>query len=158
MHGFVLSRPALSNSAIPWTVTCQAPLSMGILQARILEWVAMPSTRGSSQPRNQTQASRVAGEYCLIPQGSWRILEWVACPFSRGYSQARDQIGVCCVAGRFFISWATREAFHKVYIYQIITLYTYVLLLSFQMPLKMSEGKYKYKIWVLIIKFDLKIV
>ena len=28
----------------------QAPLSMGILQARILEWVAMPSSRGSSQP------------------------------------------------------------------------------------------------------------
>ena len=26
----------------------QAPLSMGILQARILEWVAMPSSRGSS--------------------------------------------------------------------------------------------------------------
>ena len=30
----------------------QAPLSMGILQARILEWVAMPSSRGSSQPRS----------------------------------------------------------------------------------------------------------
>ena len=30
----------------------QAPLSMGILQARILEWVAMPSSRGSSQPRD----------------------------------------------------------------------------------------------------------
>ena len=28
--------------ATPWTVGCQAPLSMGILQARILEWVAMP--------------------------------------------------------------------------------------------------------------------
>ena len=27
----------------PWTAACQAPLSMGILQARILEWVAMPS-------------------------------------------------------------------------------------------------------------------
>ena len=27
-----------------WTVTHQAPLSMGILQARILEWVAMPSS------------------------------------------------------------------------------------------------------------------
>ena len=27
----------------------------GILQARILEWVAMPSSRGSSQPRDQTQ-------------------------------------------------------------------------------------------------------
>ena len=24
----------------PWTIACQAPLSMGILQARILEWVA----------------------------------------------------------------------------------------------------------------------
>ena len=32
----------------------QAPLSMGILQARILEWVAMPSSRGSSQPRSPT--------------------------------------------------------------------------------------------------------
>ena len=29
----------------PWPVTCQAPLSMGILQARILEWVAIPSSR-----------------------------------------------------------------------------------------------------------------
>ena len=33
----------------PWTVASQASLSMGILQARILEWVAMPSSRGSSQ-------------------------------------------------------------------------------------------------------------
>ena len=30
----------------------QAPLSMGILQARILQWVAIPSSRGSSQPRD----------------------------------------------------------------------------------------------------------
>ena len=29
----------------------------GILQARILEWVATPSSRGSSQPRDQTQVS-----------------------------------------------------------------------------------------------------
>ena len=29
-----------------WTVARQAPLSMGILQTRILEWVAMPSSRG----------------------------------------------------------------------------------------------------------------
>ena len=36
--------------ATPWTVAHQAPLSMGIPQARILEWVAMPSSRGSSQP------------------------------------------------------------------------------------------------------------
>ena len=31
-----------------WTIARQAPLSMGILQARILEWVSMSSSRGSS--------------------------------------------------------------------------------------------------------------
>ena len=36
----------------PWTIACQAPLSIGILQARRLEWVAMPSSRGLSQPRD----------------------------------------------------------------------------------------------------------
>ena len=42
-------------SVTPWALACQAPLSMGILQARILEWVAMPSFRVSFQPRDQTQ-------------------------------------------------------------------------------------------------------
>ena len=37
--------------AIPWIVALQAPLSMGILQARILKWVAMSSSSRSSQPR-----------------------------------------------------------------------------------------------------------
>ena len=40
-----------------WTTVHQVPLSMGILQARILEWVAMPSFKGSSRPRDQTQVS-----------------------------------------------------------------------------------------------------
>ena len=31
-----------------WIVAHQPPLSMGILKARILEWVAMPTSRGSS--------------------------------------------------------------------------------------------------------------
>ena len=39
-----------------WTVACQAPLSVRILQTRILEWVAMPSSRGSPRPRDQTPA------------------------------------------------------------------------------------------------------
>ena len=33
----------------------------GILQARILEWVVFPFSRGSSQPRDQTQVSDIAG-------------------------------------------------------------------------------------------------
>ena len=36
-----------------WTAAHQAPLSKGILQARILEWVGKPSSRGSSQPRDR---------------------------------------------------------------------------------------------------------
>ena len=36
----------------PWTIARQATVFLGILQARILEWVAMPSSRGSSQPRD----------------------------------------------------------------------------------------------------------
>ena len=48
----VLSHSVLSNSATPWTVVHQVPMSMGILQTRILEWVAMPSSRESSQPRD----------------------------------------------------------------------------------------------------------
>ena len=35
----------------------------GILQARILEWVAFPFSRGSSQPRDQTQVSWIAGGF-----------------------------------------------------------------------------------------------
>ena len=35
----------------------------GILQARVLEWVAMPSSRGSSQPRDWTQVSCAAGRF-----------------------------------------------------------------------------------------------
>ena len=36
----------------PWAVARQTPLSMRILQARILEWVAMPYSKGSSRPRS----------------------------------------------------------------------------------------------------------
>ena len=50
----------------PGTVACQAPLSMGILQARMLEWVAMPPSKGSSQSRDQTQASHIADRLFTI--------------------------------------------------------------------------------------------
>ena len=42
---------------------CQAPLSMEILQARILEWAVIPSSRGSSQPRARTGVSCIAGGF-----------------------------------------------------------------------------------------------
>ena len=43
----------------------------GILQARILEWVAFPFSRGSSQPRDQTQVSHSAGRFFI----SWAMRE-----------------------------------------------------------------------------------
>ena len=38
----------------------------GISQAKILEWVAMPCSRGPSQPRDQTQVSCIAGRFLLL--------------------------------------------------------------------------------------------
>ena len=55
----------------PWTVARQAPLSMGILQAKILEWVAMSSPRVSSHPQDWTQVSHIAGEFFTV----WAISE-----------------------------------------------------------------------------------
>ena len=44
----------------------QAPLSMGTLQASILELVVMPSSKGSSQPKDWTQVSHIAGRFFTI--------------------------------------------------------------------------------------------
>ena len=38
----------------------------GIIQARILEWVAIPFSRGSSQPRGQIQVSCIAGRFFTV--------------------------------------------------------------------------------------------
>ena len=47
-HRVLRSLSHVQLFATLWTVALQVPLSMGILQARILEWVARPSSRGSS--------------------------------------------------------------------------------------------------------------
>ena len=50
----------------------------GILQARILEWVAIPFSGGSSQPRNWTQVSCIAGRFLTV----WATREaHIACYF-----------------------------------------------------------------------------
>ena len=46
----------------------------GILQARILEWVAIPFSRGSSQPKDQTQVSCIAGGFFT----NWATREYKA--------------------------------------------------------------------------------
>ena len=108
MHVCVLSHVQLF--ATPWIVACQASLFLGILQARMLEWVAMPSSMGDLpnlgiEPRSPTlQADSLPSE----PPGKSKNTG--AYPFSRRTSWPRNQPGVSCIAGGFFISWATGEA------------------------------------------------
>ena len=48
----------------------------GVLQARILEWVAFPFSRGPSQPRNWTGVSCIAGEFFT----NWAVrVNWIKC-------------------------------------------------------------------------------
>ena len=60
LHWVAQSCPTLCGP-----MDCSPPGSSvhGILQARILEWVVMPSSRGSFQPRDRTQVSRIAGGF-----------------------------------------------------------------------------------------------
>ena len=61
-------------------MNCSPPGSSvhGILQARILEWVAIPFSRGSSQTRDQTQVCCIAGRFFTI----WATREdHLICPF-----------------------------------------------------------------------------
>ena len=75
----------------------------GILQARILEWVAFSLLQGIFP----TQGSNPDLPHCrrilyqLSHKGSSRILERVAYPFSSGSFRSRNRTGVSCIAGRF---------------------------------------------------------
>ena len=68
----------MSNSFNPMDYTVH-----GILQTRILEWVAIPFSRESSQPRDQTQVSYVAGRFFT----SWAIRKACQNLVSMGFSR-----------------------------------------------------------------------
>ena len=85
---------------------------MGILQKIVLEWVAMPSSRGSSQPRDLTQVFHVTGRFFTI-WATWEAHEYCCgeqYSFSKGSSQPRNQTGVHCIIGGLFTVCNTREA------------------------------------------------
>ena len=60
--------------AASWTVACQDSSVHGILQARILEWIAMPSSRGSFLPRGRIQVSHIIGRVFTVwaTQEAWQ--------------------------------------------------------------------------------------
>ena len=84
----------------------------GILQASILEWVVCPFSRGSSQSRDQTLVSHIAGGFFT----SWATREaqeyWSGWPILSLADIPNPGIepGSPAIAGRFFTNWAMREA------------------------------------------------
>ena len=57
---------SLFDSLQPMDCSLPGSTVHGILQARILEWVAIPFSRGYSQPKDQTQVSQIAGRFFTI--------------------------------------------------------------------------------------------
>ena len=90
----------------------------GILQARIPEWVAFPSSRGSSQPSDLPNPVNPGLQHCrwipywLSHKGSPRILEWDAYPFSSRSSRARNRTEVSWIAAD---SWQEEYKIHISY-------------------------------------------
>ena len=69
-----VSYPAVSSSLQPHGCSPPGSSVHGILQARILEWVALPFSRGSSWPRDRTRVFCIAGGFfTTVPPGKpWK--------------------------------------------------------------------------------------
>ena len=61
-----LSRLSCPTLCDPMGCSPPGPSVNGILQARILEWIATPSSRGSSRPGDGTQVSHIAGGFFTV--------------------------------------------------------------------------------------------
>ena len=70
MYLVAQSCPTLCN---PWTVVRQASLSMGILQAIILEWAATSSSGDLSNPRIEPVSPALAGRFFTV-RATWEAL------------------------------------------------------------------------------------
>ena len=87
--------------ATPWSIV------HGILQTRILEWIAFLQGIFPTQGLNPGLPHCRQILYQLSHKGRPRIQEWVAYPFSSGSSQCRNQTRVSCIVGGFFTNWAS---------------------------------------------------
>ena len=69
------SHLVVSDSLRPVDYSPPSSFIHGILQARILEWVAISFSRGSSQPRDRTQVSHIAGRNTVSQKTSYSDTE-----------------------------------------------------------------------------------
>ena len=78
----------------------------GILQARTLEWVAVPSSRGICPIQELNRGLLHCRQilYCLKPPGKPENTGVDSISLSRGISRPRNRTGVSCIAGEFFTS------------------------------------------------------
>ena len=64
----------------------------GIFQARVLEWIAISFSRGSSQHRNRTWVSRIAGRHFTKPQKDCQLENDQNKPQSRETVEVFDKV------------------------------------------------------------------
>ena len=89
----------------PWTVARQAPLSMGILQARILEWIAISFSRGSSDPGVEPGSPALQEDSLPSePPGKptyWRLINIYLC----GYQGRKDPLEEGMATHSSILAW-----------------------------------------------------
>ena len=93
----VLVAQSCPTFVTPWTVACQAVLSPWIFQARTLEQIAIPTFRGSSQPREWTQVSRIVGKFLTVwaTREAWSLLrkeKWLSIQLVCGLLPKEDSL------------------------------------------------------------------
>ena len=84
--------------------------SVKILQAGVLEWVAMSFSRRSSQPRDWTRVSRIAGRCFTIWANAYIYIYILLHILSHhGLSEGVEHSSTCCTAGPCFLSTFSNE-------------------------------------------------
>ena len=96
-HSESESRSAMSDSLPPHGLY----IVHGILQARILDWVAFPFSRESSQTRDQTQVSRIAGRFFT----SWAIMASLVAQIIGVWGVQISQDGMVRLSCPTFCKW-----------------------------------------------------
>ena len=87
------SHSVMSDFSDPMDYSLPGSSVHGILQARILEWVAIPFSRGSSQPRDRAQVSCIAGDSLLSePPGKPKNTGMVSLSLLQGIQQPKKRL------------------------------------------------------------------
>ena len=108
------SQSVLSDSCDPMDCSLPGSSVHGILQARILEWVAISFSRGSSQPRNQILVSCIAGKKAehwriyAFELWCWRRLLWVPWTARRSNQSILKEINSEYSLEGLMLSWSSK--------------------------------------------------